>query len=131
MHKIKTKNDSEEASKQSQNAEDAFEAEKAAEEEIARATTALETATSEEEKKKAEKAKRKAKKQALQMKEKRLRATLKASCRLRSKPRIDAAVGEAKEALPEIPGIFTYILQSFKLFSKLVSFLCYLGLQRE
>lgn len=105
VHEFKEKKDSEEALKQSENAEAAFEAERAAEEEAANAAKALEAATSEEEKAKAEKAKRKAKKQALKMKEKRLRATLKSSCKLRSKPRIEAAVDESKEALPEIPGI--------------------------
>eukprot|EP00111_Clytia_hemisphaerica_P002008 TCONS_00005679-protein len=105
MHKVKATFDAEEASRQSLNAEQALEAEHAAEAEMERAQQQMAEANTEEEKEKAQQAGQKAKKTALKHKEKRLRSTLKAAIKLRNKPRIDAGVEEAKEALPEIPAL--------------------------
>jgi len=103
VHDYKERYDKEEASRQSANAEHALESERAADEEFEKTEQQLANATTEEEKEQAKKASSKAKKKALKYKERRLRSTLKAAANLRSKPRIDASVEEAKAALPEIP----------------------------
>ena len=76
---------------------------------MVKAETEMAAAGDEEDKEKAKKAGKKAKKAMLKNKEKRLRSTLKAAMNMRSKPRIDAGVEEAKEALPEIPGLLDFM----------------------
>ena len=100
---MKAQFDEEEATRQNMNAEQALRAEQLAQEEMEKAEQEMASATTEEEKEKAKKAGKKAKKTALKNKEKRIRSTLRAAVNLRSKPRIDAGIEEAKEALPEIP----------------------------
>ena len=107
VYRVKAQFDEEEASRQNLNAEQALEAEHKAEEAMAKAEKEMAAATTEEEKQSALKAGKKAKKAALKNKEKRLRSTLKAAVNLRSKPRIDAGIEEAKDALPEIPSEFS------------------------
>ena len=115
VYKIKAQFDEEEASRQNLSAEQALDAEQKAEEAMVKAETEMAAAATEEDKEKAKKAGKKAKKAMLKNKEKRLRSTLKAAMNMRSKPRIDAGVEEAKEALPEIPGFldFIFILLTF------------------
>ena len=112
---MKAQFDEEEASRQNLSAEQALDAEQKAEEAMAKAESEMAAATTEEEKEKAKRAGKKAKKAALKNKEKRLRSTLKAAMNMRSKPRIDVGVEEAKEALPEIPGQLTNISGFFNL----------------
>lgn len=85
---------------------------------MVKAETEMSAATTEEEKEKAKRAGKKAKKAVLKNKEKRLRSTLKAAMNMRSKPRIDAGVEEAKEALPEIPGQLKIYLSVFVFYNQ-------------